>query len=84
MPHVTCAHCRVQIADRKSLAERDGQTYCCNNCAAMASGQTASAALGTCAHCQAPIVDPSTRVEGEGELYCCNNCAAAMTAGTPG
>jgi hypothetical protein len=81
MPHATCAHCNVQITDHSTMAERNGQTFCCNNCAAMASGQTSQAAMGTCAHCHSPIVDPATRVEGEGEVYCCTNCAAAMTEG---
>lgn len=81
MPHQTCAHCGVEIGDHSTMVERDSEAFCCNNCAAFATGQTAQAALGTCGHCHSPIVDPSTRVERNGEMFCCPNCAAAMPAG---
>jgi Prokaryotic metallothionein len=81
VPHQTCAHCGVEIGDHSTMVERDGKAFCCNNCAAFATGQTAQAAMGTCAHCHSPIVDPSTRVERNGEMFCCPNCAAAMPAG---
>ena len=81
MPHTTCAHCEVAITDHSTMVERAGKTFCCTNCAAMTTGQTTQAAMGTCAHCHIPIVDPSTRVERDGEMFCCTNCAAAMTAG---
>jgi hypothetical protein len=71
----------VTIGDHTTMVERDGKTFCCNNCAVFASGQTAGMAMGTCVHCHSPIVDPSTRVERNGEVFCCNNCAAAMPAG---
>lgn len=28
-----CAHCDTMITDRSSVVERDGRTFCCNNCA---------------------------------------------------
>lgn len=28
-----CAHCGVEIHAQSTMVERDGQTYCCNNCA---------------------------------------------------
>jgi hypothetical protein len=81
MANVTCAHCDVSIVDDASMVTRGGKTFCCENCAAMITGQTSMPALGACAHCHVPIVDPSTRVERDGESFCCNNCAAAMPAG---
>jgi hypothetical protein len=34
-----CAHCQAPISDQASRMERDGQSFCCNNCAmAMAQG----------------------------------------------
>ena len=82
MPHVSCAHCKVEITDHSTMVEQDGKAFCCNNCAAMMAGVTAGTALGTCAHCHVPIVEPSTRVEREGAVFCCTNCAAATTAGS--
>ncbi len=29
----TCAHCDTLIVDRSTMVERDGKTFCCNNCA---------------------------------------------------
>jgi hypothetical protein len=29
-----CAHCRVQIVDESTAVERDGERFCCPNCAA--------------------------------------------------
>ena len=81
MAHATCEHCGVTIGDHETMVERDGKTFCCNNCASSLTAQTSQAAMGTCAHCQIPIVDPSTRVERNGEMFCCSNCAAAMPAG---
>jgi hypothetical protein len=81
MPHASCAHCGVTITDHSTMVEDAGKAFCCNNCAAIATGQTASVALGTCAHCHAPIIDPSTKVERDDDVFCCNNCMAAMTAG---
>jgi hypothetical protein len=80
MPHASCAHCGVAITDHATMVERADKTFCCNNCAAFATGQTGQTAMGTCAHCHTPIVDPSTRVERGGEMFCCTNCAAAMPA----
>lgn len=85
MPHTTCAHCNVAIADHSTMVEQDGKTYCCKNCAATTTASTMNqhhqAALGACAHCHVPIVDPSTRVERDGATFCCGNCAEAMPAG---
>src|SRR2546430_438989 len=33
MSHASCAHCGVLIVDHSTMAERDGKTFCCNNCA---------------------------------------------------
>jgi hypothetical protein len=65
------------------MVERNGQTFCCNNCAMAASGmgqQRSSSAV--CAHCQTPIFDESTQVERGGQSFCCNNCATAMAQGS--
>lgn len=34
-----CANCGVDIRDQSSMVQRNGQTYCCNNCAMAAQGQ---------------------------------------------
>ncbi len=88
MPHATCAHCKVQITDRSTMMERDGQQFCCNNCAQMASGQSPvsggqMAQMGgtICAHCQMPITDTSTQVTRDDQTFCCNNCANAVAIG---
>ncbi len=28
-----CAHCKTEIRDQSTMVQRNGQTYCCNNCA---------------------------------------------------
>ena len=28
-----CAHCNVEIRDQSTMVQRDGKTFCCNNCA---------------------------------------------------
>jgi hypothetical protein len=28
-----CGHCDTLITDRSTVVERDGTTFCCNNCA---------------------------------------------------
>ena len=28
-----CGHCDTLITDRSTIVERDGKTFCCNNCA---------------------------------------------------
>jgi hypothetical protein len=28
-----CAHCNTEIVDTSTMVERDGRTFCCNNCA---------------------------------------------------
>jgi hypothetical protein len=81
MSHATCAHCGVAVVDYSTMVKREGQTFCCNNCAATTMDQYNQAALGTCTHCHVPIVAPSTRVEHNGEYFCCGNCAAAMPVG---
>jgi hypothetical protein len=78
VPHAACTHCGSTIVDHTSMVEKDGQIFCCNNCAQMMSddedgGRTDS----KCAHCQVRIVDTSTQVDVSGETYCCRNCAAA-------
>ena len=79
MADVTCAHCNVRIGDHSTMVERDGQTFCCNNCALMGAGHPpAKGGDTTCAQCKVPIVDTSTQDERTGRTYCCPNCAAAM------
>ena len=83
MSDATCAHCGTAIVDRSTVAEREGQTYCCPNCAGLAAsdGRVGPGANATrCAHCQRPIVDRSTLVQREAQSFCCNNCATAMAA----
>jgi hypothetical protein len=33
MKEVLCGHCDTLITDRSTVVERDGRTFCCNNCA---------------------------------------------------
>ena len=89
MADVTCAHCNVRIGDHSTMVEREGQTFCCNNCAQMAGGQPLAsggqvAQMGgtVCAHCQMGIADTSTQVTRGTQTFCCINCANAMAAGT--
>jgi hypothetical protein len=28
-----CAHCNTPIVDESTMVQRDGKTFCCNNCA---------------------------------------------------
>lgn len=81
MPHATCAHCNVSITDHSTMVERDGKTFCCNNCASMMSGQASQGSGPTCAHCHSTITDTSTLIQRDGMTFCCNNCAMAMAAG---
>lgn len=74
MPHASCAHCGVSIVDHATMAERDGATYCCNNCASMSIDREGQPGVPTCAHCQSPIVDTTTQVTQNGLTFCCNNC----------
>ncbi|MCC6382035.1 MAG: hypothetical protein IT304_05965 [Dehalococcoidia bacterium] len=30
----SCAHCGVAITDESTMQQRNGQTFCCRNCAA--------------------------------------------------
>jgi ribosomal protein L37AE/L43A len=67
--------------DHATMVERDGASYCCNNCASMSMDRAGQAGVPACAHCQVPIVDTSTEVSREGMTFCCINCATAMTTG---
>jgi uncharacterized protein YcgI (DUF1989 family) len=33
MKDVFCGHCDTLITDRSTVVERDGNVFCCNNCA---------------------------------------------------
>lgn len=28
-----CSHCDTMITDQSTIVQRDGKTFCCNNCA---------------------------------------------------
>lgn len=28
-----CEHCHTEIRDQSSMVQKNGKTYCCNNCA---------------------------------------------------
>jgi hypothetical protein len=83
MAHANCAHCGTKITDHSTMEGVGGKTYCCKNCATMASAGTSSAGSDRprCAHCEMPIVDESTMATRGGQTFCCNNCATAMTEG---
>ena len=80
-PNADCARCGAPLVDPTTLVEREGRTYCCPTCVAVASGQVHPATPGrsTCAHCQAPIADKAVQVERAGQTFCCLNCATAMS-----
>ncbi len=81
MTYASCAHCATRIVDHSTLQEFNGESYCCRNCVAIASGTSYKPGLPRCAHCEMPIVDETTKVEGAGTTFCCNNCAIAMAEG---
>ncbi len=71
-----CARCASRIIDTESAVRRDGDLYCCANCARAALGET-TAPGEACAHCGAPVVERATAVTENARLYCCASCAAA-------
>ena len=75
-----CAHCRMPIIEPRTQVVRDGQTYCCPNCAAAAERGSSEAPAGArcCAECGVPIVDESTMQVRAGEAFCCANCFDAI------
>lgn len=82
-----CARCDAPIADTRSSVVRDGQTYCCANCARAdaADIKAREGAQGgkACSRCGAPIHDRSVSV-GEGtHVFCCRNCSAAGVQAEP-
>lgn len=81
MQDPTCAHCGTRMTDRSSVAESDGKTYCCTNCARMTDEAVHVMASGMCAHCATQITDQTTVAERDGMIFCCNNCANAMGRG---
>jgi len=83
MAETICAHCGTTITHRETLQESGGKTYCCRNCAAMASGRTSEGSgQPVCAHCESAIVDATTAVHRGSDTFCCANCADAVSAGT--
>jgi hypothetical protein len=83
MADLVCAHCGTSITDRSTMQHLGGESYCCVNCVAMASGKIPDAGAPRCAHCEMPIVVETTMVTREGRTFCCNNCAVATGAGAP-
>ncbi|HYY54188.1 MAG TPA: hypothetical protein VFA01_02305 [Candidatus Dormibacteraeota bacterium] len=76
MSATACAHCGTPIVDPATLRRRDGATYCCGNCLAVAEGRSQPTTL-VCAHCATPIVDAATETQVDNEIFCCLNCAEA-------
>ena len=75
-----CAHCATPITEDAIRVREGGQTYCCRNCAAMATGTTTTQGGRTCAHCESVIIDTSSMIERAGQTFCCGSCANAMGA----
>lgn len=82
-----CARCDAPVIVTRSAVVRDGQTYCCVNCARadaaeikVVSGEHGGRA---CSRCGAPIVDRSGAVAEGSHVFCCANCSAAGVSAEP-
>lgn len=82
-----CERCSAPIVDPGTAMEREGQTYCCVNCARadetdvrVREGATGGEA---CSRCGAAIHDRSTAVAEGANVFCCRNCSAAGVNAEP-
>jgi len=84
-PH--CDRCAAPIADLRSSVARDGQTYCCADCARADAADIVvrSGAVGgaACSRCGAPIRDRARAVTEGTHVFCCVSCAAAGVHAEP-
>lgn len=80
-----CERCAVPIVDMSSALEREGQTYCCANCARadMPEERPVPERRRACSRCGAPVVDRSHAVTEQVNLFCCGNCAKAGVRAEP-
>jgi hypothetical protein len=80
-PDPTCERCGTPIVDTRSVVRREGQTYCCANCARADAADIKARGVephGTaCSRCGAPVVDRTYAVTEGAYLFCCGNCSAA-------
>jgi hypothetical protein len=77
-----CERCSAPLVDPRSAVVRDGQSYCCLNCARAEAAdikvRPGGAPHGTaCSRCGAPIVDRRNAVTEGSHVFCCGNCSAA-------
>ena len=82
----TCERCGVALVDTRSAVVRDGQTYCCANCARADSDvavRPAGAGGTACSRCGAPLVDRRSAVSEATHVFCCASCAAAGVNAEP-
>lgn len=82
----TCERCDAPLVDTRSAVVRDGQTYCCVNCARADDPQakTRGPAGGpACSRCGARVVDRTYAVTEGAHLFCCANCSAAGVNAVP-
>lgn len=87
MTHTKCSHCGVKIVDHSTMVERQGQAFCCPNCAEVVNAPPRhdpkwrrALPHANCSRCGVQIVNHGTMVERQGMLYCCPNCARAEGA----
>lgn len=82
-----CERCSAPIVDQRSAIEREGQAYCCLNCARAdaADIRVREGATGgqACSRCGAPIHDRAFVVSEATHVFCCRNCSAAGVNAEP-
>lgn len=80
-PDPACERCGTPIVDTRSAVRREGQTYCCANCARADAPDIKARGRelrGTaCSRCGAPVVDRVYAVTEGTHVFCCGNCSAA-------
>jgi hypothetical protein len=82
-----CDRCDAPLVDARLGVVRDGQNYCCANCARAdaADIRVREGAQGgaACSRCGAPIHDRASAVTEGTHVFCCANCSAAGVNAEP-
>lgn len=84
----TCERCDAPLVDVRSSVVRDGQAFCCVNCARAEAADVKVRPGGAphgkaCSRCGAPVVDRTNAVTEGTHLFCCRNCSAAGVHAEP-
>lgn len=86
-PDPTCDRCGAALVDTRSAVVREGQTYCCSNCARADAADilVREGAHGgqACSRCGAPIHDRAHAATEGTHVFCCANCSAAGVNAEP-